>query len=233
MVDGGIELLDDVISMRTVRNLIVRKQRGGPFIRGRHQFRITDNGFEVFRRLEALMKHEPVLLETTHRISTGISGLDRMIGGGYPTASTSVVAGPTGSGKTTLGLQFLAHSTPDAPGLLFSFYETPARLRTKARSIGIDIDGLLESGALRIIWQSPAENMPDELGQRLLAAVKARAVKRLFLDGIGALRHAFVYPERLPLFLNALSAALGEINTTSIYTLELSQLFMPTDMTTS
>jgi circadian clock protein KaiC len=232
MVDGGIEFLDELRGVRAVRNIVVRKQRGGPFVRGRHQFRITDQGLEVFPRLEAVVSQKPGLSESIKRLTTGIEGLDRMIGGGYPAASTTIIAGPTGSGKTTIGLQFLADSTPEAPGLLFGFYETPARLRTKARSLGIDIDGLLASGALKIMWQSPAENMPDELGHRLIAEVRKGGVKRLFFDGIGGLRHAFVFPERLPLFVNAMSAALREMETTSIYTLELAQLFMPEEMPT-
>ncbi|MDT8853704.1 ATPase domain-containing protein [Paracoccaceae bacterium Fryx2] len=230
MVDGGIEFLDEMCGMRAVRNLVVRKQRGGAFMRGRHQFRITENGLEVFPRLEALMNHKPTPSVTIDRVSTGITGFDKMIGGGYPAASATVLAGPSGSGKTTFGLQFLAQATPEAPGLLFGFYETPARLLTKARSIGIDIDGLIASGALEIIWQSPAENLPDELARRMLTAISRRGVKRVFLDGIGALRHAFLFPERLPLFVNALSAALHESGTTSVYSLEMPQLFMPERM---
>ncbi len=232
VVDGWIELLDEMRDARAVRTMVVRKQRGGSFLRGRHQFRITENGMEVFPRLEALMKHEPATSETTAPVGTGIAGFDKMIGGGYPGASATILAGPSGSGKTTIGLQFLSQATPEAPGLLFGLYETPARLRTKARSIGIDVDGLLASGALEILWQSPAENLPDELGERLLAAVARRRVRRVFLDGISALRHAFVFRERLPLFINALSNALRETETTSVYTMDLPQLFMPEQITT-
>lgn len=93
------------------------------------------------------------------RLSTGTDGLDRMIRGGYLAGSSSIIAGPSGTGKTTLGLQFLSQSTPEMPGLLFGFYETTTRILNKARSIGIDVDG-----------PSPAENLSDKLGQRLLDA---------------------------------------------------------------
>lgn len=231
MVDGWIEFSDELHGARAVRSVVVHKQRGGPFLRGRHQFRITDDGLLVFPRLEALMNVEPSRSETTQRVGTGIADFDRMIGGGYPAASATILAGPTGTGKTTIGLQFLSQATPEAPGLLYGFYETPARLLTKARSIGIDIDGMLASGALEIIWQSPAENLPDELAERLLEVVKRRSVKRVFLDGIGALRHSFIFEKRLPLFINALGAALRSTETTSVYTLETAQIFMPDNLT--
>ena len=155
-----------------------------------------------------------------------------MIGGGYPGGSSTILAGPPGTGKTTIGLQFLSQSTPKEPGLLFGFYETPARIRTKARSIGIDIDGLLASGALEIVWQSPAENLTDELGHRLLQAVERHKTSRVFFDGLGALRHAFIFPERLPLYINAINNTLRIGNTTIVYSLEQPTLFMPDQVMT-
>lgn len=232
MVDGGIELLDEIRDARAVRTLVVKKQRGGGYLRGRHQFRIDEAGITVFPRLEAVLSREPPMSETTERISTGIDAFDYMIGGGYPTASATVITGPSGTGKTTFGLQFLAKSTPEEPGLLFGFYETPARLRTKARSIGIDIDDLLASGALEIMWQSPAENLVDELGHRLLHAVERRKVKRVFFDGIGPLRHGLVFPDRLPLIVNVLNNCLRSSGTTVVYSLELPTLFMPEQVST-
>lgn len=232
MVDGWIELLDEMRGARSVRSMVVRKQRGAKYLRGRHQFRITDEGVKVFPRVEAVLTRSPAGSEVTTRVSTGIDGFDRMTGGGYPTGSSSILAGPTGTGKTTVGLQFLSQSTPEEPGLLFSFYETPARIRTKARSIGIDIDGLLASGALEIVWQSASENLADELGHRLIQAVERRRVKRVFFDGIGALRHAFIFPERIPLFISAINNTLRASDTTILYSMELPSLFIPDHIVT-
>lgn len=232
MADGWIDLLDEVRGARAMRALVVRKHRGGPYLRGRHQYRITDDGIVVFPRVEALLSREPAASETEERVGTGIDGLDRMIGGGYPAGSATMLLGPTGAGKTTLGLQFLAACTPEAPGVLFGLYETPARLRTKARSIGVDLGDLVARGAVEVVWQSPAENLPDELGHRLLGAVARTRAKRVLMDGIGALRHAFLFPERLPVFLNALNDALRAAGTTAVYTLEIPDLHMPTDLGT-
>lgn len=132
MVDGWIDLRDELYGPRAVRSLVVHKQRGSRYLRGRHQFRITDDGIRVFPRVEALLSREPAPSGTTGRMTTGIGGLDRMIGGGYPQGSDTLLIGPSGVGKTTIGLQFLAACTPESTGLLFGFYETLARLRARS-----------------------------------------------------------------------------------------------------
>lgn len=227
MVDGGIELLDEIHGARSVRTMIVKKQRGAAHVGGRHHYRITEAGIRVFPRIEAVVSRTPSESEETKRVASGIHGFDEMIGGGYPVGSASVLAGPSGTGKTTMGLQFLSRATVSEPGLLFGLYETPARLRTKARSIGIDIDRLIASGALEIIWCPPAENLPDELGHKLLDAVERRKVKRVFFDGMGPLRQSFLFPARIPLFISAINNQLRERNATVVYSLELATLFMP------
>src|SRR3546814_21169694 len=58
---------------------------------GRHLFRITEQGIELFPRIESVLKPAPLMSEATERFSTGISPLDTMLGGGYPAASTSIV----------------------------------------------------------------------------------------------------------------------------------------------
>lgn len=227
MVDGWIELVDEMHRARAVRTLVLHKHRGRPHLRGRHPFHITGQGIRVFPRIETLLTRAPAPSQTTQRVPTGVAALDRMIGGGYPAVSTTLLLGPTGAGKTTFGLHFLSTCTPETPGLLFGFFETPARLRTKAKSIGIDIDGLIEQGAIEHLWQSPAENIAEELGHRLLEAVERRKVRRVFVDGITAWREAFLFPDRLPVFLNALNNTLKGFGTTLVYTIEMRDLFFP------
>jgi circadian clock protein KaiC len=230
VVDGWLDLLDEMHRVRSVRSIVVRKQRGGPHLRGRHQFRITTNGIEVYPRLEAELSREPAASESIGRVSTGVAGLDQMTKGGYPSGSATILFGPSGSGKTTFGLQFLAECTADSPGVLFGFYETPARLRTKARGVGIDLEGLIKQGAIEVVWRSPAENLSDDLGHQILEVVERRGARRLVVDGINALKHSFIFPDRLPLFLNAINNTLKSRDITVVYTMESPVLFMPEDL---
>ena len=214
MVDGLIELRDDLFEARAVRSLHVRKLRGGASLRGCHMFRIRDEGIVVFPRLETLVGaadedgaggggggHG-------RRAGTGIDGLDRMLRGGVPPGSTTLVAGPSGSGKTTIGLLFLGRSTPEAPGLLFGCHESPDELGQKARSIGIDFDRLVGSGALSVVWQTPHERLLDELGHRLLDEVRRTGARRVLIDGIDSFRQSMVFPGRLQAFFTALAREL-------------------------
>lgn len=230
MVDGWIELADEMDGPRAVRSLIVRKQRGNNYHRGRHAFRITDDGIDIFPRIEAVLKPEPLSESETAYLTAGVPELNDILGGGYPAASTTLLLGPAGAGKTTFGLHFLSCCTPERPGLLFGFYETPGRLRAKARRMGIDLDGLVERGAVEVIWQSPAENLADELGHRLLAAAGKHDPERVFIDGVTGFKSALLHEDRLPVFLNAINHELKRRGTAVVYTMEQQRLTFPTDL---
>ncbi|HET6522734.1 MAG TPA: ATPase domain-containing protein [Geminicoccaceae bacterium] len=232
MVDGLIELRDDLFEARAVRSLLVRKLRGGAIVRGHHMFRIReDEGVVVFPRLEALVGRSPEGASAQQdRVSTGVDDLDRMLMGGLPPCSTTLVAGPSGSGKTTIGLLFLGRSTPAAPGLLFGCNESPDELRRKAASVGIDFDGLVGGGALRVAWQAPYESLVDEMAHRLLDEVRGTGARRVVIDGIDAFRHAMVFPGRLRPFFTALSRRLRAEGTTTLCTTETRGLLAPQEL---
>lgn len=231
MVDGWIEMMDELRQERSLRSLVVHKQRGGPFLRGRHEYRITSSGKEVFPRLEALASRHPLPGATTRRLSTGIEALDKMMSGGFPEHSSTVLLGPTGSGKTTVGMQFLSTATKKEKGLLFGFYETPERLYNKANDVGIDLKSLVDDGKLDVVWQPPVENLLDDLGQRIVEAVRRTGAKRVVIDGINAMRRPLTFPGRLHSFMRALTDLLKDQGATTVFTREVPQLFFPEALT--
>ena len=228
MVDGVVELHDDLIGMRTVRQLQVRKSRGSGSLGGYHQYEITGQGLTVYPRLEAMLAYTSIEDQPEPgRVGTHVEGLDAMIGGGLPIGSVTLLFGPSGSGKTSLGLDFLDGSSPDEPGLLFGFYETPKRLLLKSQALGVPLDDHVESGALEMICQPMTENLIDKLGRDLLAAVRRRGVKRLFIDGLGGFERAASYQPRLVEFFAALTNELRALGVTTIASWELRDLFGP------
>lgn len=228
MVDGWIEMADALLTDgRAQRTMAVHKHRGGPILRGRHDYVIRSDGITVFPRLETLASRTPPEVAPTGRLSTGVEALDRMTEGGLPESSTSVVLGPTGTGKTTIGLQFLSRCTPQDPGLFVGFYETPERIRLKAARIGLDLAALEASGALTILWRPPLGNLIDEVGQYVLDAVGELRAKRLVIDGINALRRPVENTARLHAFLRAFNDMLKTLGVTTFYTREVPQLFFP------
>ena len=225
MVDGVIQLKEELVGIRTVRQLRVSKSRGSAALGGLHQYRISGCGIDVYPRLEAMLD-APVREEALEqeRIATGVAGLESLIGGGLPPAAVTLLMGPAGSGKTTFGLNFLSLATPERPGLYFGFYESPQRLRVKARALGMDIDALERSGALIMLWNPMTENLVDQLGHQLLDAVRQRGVHRLFIDGITGFQRAAVYPSRLIEFYSALTNTLRTLGVSTIATLEMRDL---------
>jgi circadian clock protein KaiC len=158
----------------------------------------------------------------------GIPELDRMVSGGLLSSSSTMLVGPPGSGKTLLGLHFLAAGAQAGePGLHFGFYETPARLIDKGSQVGLNLSSFAEGNLLGIVWQSPLEEILDVLAERLLEAVHQRQARRLFIDGINGFQAAAVHPERLSPFLTAVTHELRRLNVTTIFSVETRTLFDP------
>jgi circadian clock protein KaiC len=224
MVDGWLHLGSDEDRFRTYRYLQVRKFRGSDFISGRHMTSITSDGFRVFPRLEAVTGDQESAPMRDQRLSTGVSGLDHIIRGGIPYSSTTLLVGPTGVGKTTLGLSFICESSEEEPGLVFGFYEDAHRLRRRASALGLDLGSSIDRGVVEVIHRSPTEFLQDQLAEEILEAVRHRGVKRLFIDGVDAFKQAAINVQRLGRFFSTLTAILRCEGVTTIFTAELAEI---------
>lgn len=229
MVDGLIELTDELIGVRAVRELIVRKFRGSAHLRGRHVFQISHQGITVYPRSEAMLS-DPIAIpgEYKARVPVGVPALDEMLRGGLLRGSATLLMGPSGSGKTLLGLQFLAQGAAKGePCLYFGFYESPPRLVGKGQAIGLDLVGAVRSGQLEMIWQPPVELVLDALAVKILAAIKRRGVHRLLIDGLVGFKESTVHPERINRFFAAFTNELRALEVTTVFTEEMRVLFGP------
>ena len=221
MVDGLVELEDKLFDARSERSIQVRKFRGAGPLRGKHALRIDNDGIRVFPRIESLYRSAASEKMQSEVTSSGIPSLDRLLAvGGIPRSSSTVAIGSTGTGKTTMGVQFLHASSLDEPGLHVSFFEGPDRLRAKARSLGLGLEALEASGAVELMWQSPGEALLDEIAERLLSAIARRNVRRLVIDGLSGFLDSAVYQERINRFFSCLVNELRSRRVTVLMTLE-------------
>lgn len=228
MVDGVIELGEELFNTRSVRRIQLRKTRGSGALSGLHECEITDDGLVVYPRLESLYSHPSrVDSDDLTRQPSGVDALDTFIGGGLPRSSVTLVMGPSGIGKTSLGLCFLAASSPAEPGLLFGFYESPARVRIKAQSLGYDFQALEDAGALHLAWQPTTEGLLDGLGARLLKQVDKHKIKRVLIDSLGGMARTATSSVRLTEFFSALMSELRARGVTVFATWEVRGLFGP------
>ncbi|QKT03451.1 AAA family ATPase [Ectothiorhodospiraceae bacterium 2226] len=225
MVDGWLELGREQLAYRALRYVQVHKTRGSDFLSGRHVLKISNGGLAVYPRLESEL--HPVRTpprDQGQRLSSGMAKLDEILGGGLRAGSTTLVVGPTGIGKTSLGLKFLSRCTPEEPGVLFGFYEDESDLIEKARGNGLDLHAMMASGAVTVVVHPAVEYFLDELGQTLLQAVQRSGAQRLFVDGVEAFEQSAEHPERLGRYLTAMANILRAAGVTTLYTMEIPKL---------
>jgi circadian clock protein KaiC len=226
MVDGIINLSSSVYEWRPSRELYVRKFRGSSYLLGVHSFQIADDGMTVFPRIETLSSSLPVDNGESQRLSTGIPRLDQMLGGGLPCHSVTMLLGPSGTGKTTVGMQFLAESSAAEPGLLVGFYEAPPRIRTRACAVVPRLIQALESGHAQMLWIPPDDHLIDSLADSILDAVRHRNVRRLVIDGLGGFQKA-VRSRPIEGFFSAFTYQLRAHKVTTVCTAEVPEIIGP------
>jgi circadian clock protein KaiC len=111
MVDGVLHLTDELSELRSLRHIRVLKLRGSAPVRGLHSLNITDRGLEVRPRIETRLPLDAVNGErgaSGPKLPFGLGDLDQMLRGGVRPGSITMLLGSSGSGKTLLGMQFLA-----------------------------------------------------------------------------------------------------------------------------
>lgn len=225
MVDGLFELSTKRVGMRTVREIEVLKFRGAAHTLGAHAFEITNLGITIHPRSEAILGRRGVTRpRPSVPLSLGNKGLDALFAGALEAGSVTLVLGPTGTGKTLLGLQLLcAGAARQEAGLAFGFFEDAPSLLAKARRIGLWPSKAADQTLLELVWQPPAEQIADALATRLLSMIKARGVRRLFIDGWAGFEDALVYPERRDPFFAALVDELRGLGVTTFISKEITE----------
>lgn len=125
-------------------------------------------------------------------LKTGIDGLDEVLCGGLPKGDCYLIEGAPGTGKTTLGLQYLYQGVEkfSEPGLFLAFEEMPQRLRRDAQSFGWDLKAMEDAGKLRLICIGPEAMTRLLTGERspLEEWIKEVEVKRCVVDSISHLQ---------------------------------------------
>jgi len=222
LVDGIFRLEDRSVGVQNIRLFRMSKHRGASQLGGLHEYAITSSGIEVYPRLEAIpFSVRPERPRRQRRLPFGIDGLDSILQGGLLTGSSTLIAGPPGIGKTTLGVHFVAEGAHrDETGLIASFGEAPDRLVAKAEGLGLDLEGHVQAGRVHILWQPMSGYPLDAWAGEIMTHVAAHQPQRLVIDGLTELARLTPFNERLPAFLAALGHTLRMQGVTSIITAE-------------
>ena len=226
MVDGVVELTDELVSLRHLRELSVLKFRGSQNLRGKHTLDISDDGITIYPRIETRYAEMVSTADAQEeRTAFGIESLDALLHGGLIGGSTTVIIGAPGTAKTLLGLHFLAEGASQGrPALGYSLSEQPRRLVEKARRISLDLQPHLDNGNLILRSQSPLSGSLDQMGNDILDTVEQVGAQRVFIDGIDGFQRVNLQPPRLQRFVTALADELTSRGCSVIFSHELGQV---------
>jgi circadian clock protein KaiC len=216
VADGIVELLRHESGMRDERYFRVRKLRGSNYRAGLHALRLTDEGVSVYRRLVSPQAPQGYSV-IRERVSTGVVGLDEMLHGGLWRGSTTLLAGPTGGGKTTIGLQFVLDGIRRGePGLYVHLEENPTQMAHLMEGYGTDPG----AAGLHRLYFSPVELQIDELVDAMFRVIRKHGIRRVVLDAIGDLATAARDAQRLHDYLYALSQHFAVHGITALFCFE-------------
>jgi circadian clock protein KaiC len=183
-VDGIIRLRRDISEKIGIgiRSIQIEKLRGSDFMSGNHALRLTGAGIRVFpHRVEAAGSPNP----GERLVGTGIAPLDELLGGGIESGTTTLISGPTGVGKSVLGVQMLARKAQSGKrAVMFTFEEPESFVVKRCRSIGTPIDKLIKSGNLKIIRVNPLELLPDEFLEIVRSHVENEKCSMVMVDSL-------------------------------------------------
>jgi circadian clock protein KaiC len=161
----------------------------------------------------------PTLQQGDDRVQTGIPSLDKLIEGGLVRGDTTIVAGQPGTGKTTLGLQFLVYGAVKSGenGVYASVIESGEKLKRNGKRFGWDLELLEKEGKIQLVsLQSTMKAGVSTALETVLEALHNINAKRLVFDSLSALMTAFESTAEARSFLHIMLKFLEAANCTTL-----------------
>jgi circadian clock protein KaiC len=228
VADGLLWLHQSVDRNSMVRKMQVMKMRGQAPIPGLHTFRMTEDGIQVFPRVivtpeDTRASHPNHKRETETRLSTGVKGLDEMLGGGIPEGYSVLVSGPSGSGKSVLATEFIMEGVRQGePGIIAVFEKRPG-MRSLTPPGGPAFETMVRDGKVGIIYTRPLDLSIDEMLYEIVENIHHYKARRLVIDSLSGFELALAptFREDFRESLYRMVAVLTEIGITMMMTAEL------------
>lgn len=184
------------------RRVRVIKYRGRRFRGGFHDFTIKTGGLDVYPRIVA-SEHRTSFERTA--MSSGVPGLDALLGGGVERGSSALILGPAGTGKSLFAINFaVAAIGRGEKSALFIFDEELGLLYDRMKQLGIDLEGMKASGNLIIEQIDAAELSPGEFAARVRRCVGEQEIKTVVIDSLNGYQAAMPEEQFLVLHIHEL-----------------------------
>jgi circadian clock protein KaiC len=221
VADAILGLSAEHTAEREMRYVQVLKLRGSGFLTGKHAYRVSSRGVDVFPRLA-----DPVGTadhgEPAQRMTSGVPALDAMLADGYWKGSSTLVAGPSGVGKSLLTQHFIfAGAQRGETGVFATFQESPAQLEQIVRGFSWS----LKDPQIELMYRTPVDLYLDEWVYELLDIVERTGASRVAIDSLGDLRAAAGNELRLREYVYSLLQRFARANISVMMTQEVPDLF--------
>lgn len=226
VADGVIWLKQSVERSSVVRRAQVLKSRGQKQIPGLHTFRMTDDGVRIYPRMQAVPT-KPSVRDLKVRRTTGVAGLDELMGGGVPAGFTVMVVGPSGSGKSLLTTQFVLEGIEHGePGVIAVFEKRPEEY-LEILPNGQRVAEFVAERKLRMMYLRPLDLSVEETMEQLREHVVAIGAKRVAIDSLSGFELALApaYREEFRESLYRMLGTLTELGVTVMMAAELVESF--------
>lgn len=189
-ISHGVLRLEQVAALYGAerRRLCCIKMRGTKFRGGYHDFTIERGGLRVYPRLVAADHHVEFAPDI---VSSGVPALDALVGGGLDRGTSTLIIGPSGSGKSSLSLQFVhAALQRGEAALILVFDEVRSVFLRRAQGMGFELKPFLDQGLLHLRQIDPAELTPGELTAAVRDAVESDGARIVVLDSLSGYLNA-------------------------------------------
>jgi circadian clock protein KaiC len=207
-----LELADQAYGAER-RRLRVVKYRGIAFRGGAHDYKILYGGLHVYPRLVAADSRR---IAVRRQLSSGLPELDVLMGGGLEEGTSTLISGPSGTGKSSLAAQFIhAAAQRGEASAMFLFEEARNNLLNRCTSLGMDLNSAIDGGLLTIQQIDPAELSPGEFTHAVMQAVE-RGVRVVVIDSLNGYLNAVPDERFLTIYLHELLTYLGQRGVVSI-----------------
>ncbi len=162
------------------RSISVSKFRGSGFRFGTHSMRITPDGVKIYPRLRPMLKEKEFKHET---ISSGVPEIDELLHGGIERGTATILSGPSGVGKTTIGIQFMKEAAGRGErSVVYTFEESLESLINRCESINIPVKSMINTGMLEVVPVEPLRYSPEEFAQLVREEVDSNESKIVMID---------------------------------------------------
>ena len=189
-ISHGVLRLEQVAALYGAerRRLRCIKMRGTKFRGGYHDFTIERGGLRVYPRLVAADHHVEFAADV---VGSGVPALDALVGGGLDRGTSTLIIGPSGSGKSSLSLQFVhAALQRGESALILVFDEVRSVFLRRAQGMGFELKPFLDQGLLHLRQIDPAELTPGELTAAVRDAVESYGARIVVLDSLSGYLNA-------------------------------------------